>query len=86
MNDVEKKLAKLLSDHFAQPAEEIVTGTTMQDLGMDSLDGVELMMLLEEEFAIEIDDGAAAEAITPEATVADLARFVTSQKGEGATS
>jgi len=54
--------------------EEAVTMSAhfIDDLGADSLDTVELVMAVEEEFAIEISDEAAEQA----QTVADLVNFI----------
>jgi acyl carrier protein len=52
---------------------EIQEGTRLDDLHLDSLDVVELIMMLEDEFNIEIDDHAVG---TPK-TVGDVAKIVT---------
>lgn len=61
----------VIRDHFAlRPDHVLSADTTINDsvadggLGGDSLDTVELTVLLEEEFQIEIPDGAAADAGT----------------------
>ena len=57
-----------------QVNEEIVTeeASFIDDLGADSLDLVELIMALEEEFGIEIPDGD-AEKVT---TVEDVVNYI----------
>lgn len=56
-------------------ARAIVAKTRLEeDLGMDSLDHVELVMFIEEEFEIEIDDEK-ADSIK---TVADIIKLVDS--------
>lgn len=56
-----EKLVELLSEQFSVEPETITLNTTFEDdLGADSLDLVELMMALEEEFDVgEIDEEAA---------------------------
>ena len=57
-----EKLCKLLADEFGVEPDTITMDTSFQeDLGADSLDLVELMMTLEEEFDVgEIDEETAA--------------------------
>ena len=43
-------ITELLSEQFCMEPEEITMQTTLEDLGADSLDVVELSMALEEEF------------------------------------
>jgi len=51
------KLKALISEQFGVPEESLTDDTSMvDDLGADSLDFVELMMALEEEFDLEISD------------------------------
>jgi acyl carrier protein len=54
---IESRLIEVISDQLGV-AKADVTPTTnfVEDLGADSLDGVELVMAVEEEFDIEIDD------------------------------
>ena len=46
--------------------------TVLEDLGLDSLDAVEIIMSLEEEFEIEVDD----EAFANVKTIGDVAYYV----------
>lgn len=52
-----EKVKEILSEQFDVEAEEITTETTLQDdLGADSLDVVDLLMSIEDEFEVEIPD------------------------------
>ncbi len=52
-----EKVKKILSEQFDVDAEEINSETTLQDdLGADSLDVVDLLMSIEDEFEVEIPD------------------------------
>jgi len=52
-----KKVIKIVSDELNVSQDEINLETNIQtDLGADSLDAVELMMALEEEFDVQIPD------------------------------
>ena len=48
------RVKKVLADHLEMNENEITESTTLDDLGVDSLDAVEIIMELEDEFGIEI--------------------------------
>ncbi|MBS5145626.1 MAG: acyl carrier protein [Butyricicoccus pullicaecorum] len=72
-----EKMVELLSEQFGVEPESITLKTSFdEDLGADSLDLVELMMALEEEFDVgEIDEETARKL----KTVGDVVDFVGSQ-------
>jgi acyl carrier protein len=54
---VEESVKKIVSDQLGKDVEEIQSDSSfVDDLGADSLDTVELVMALEEEFDLEIAD------------------------------
>lgn len=60
MSDIETRARRVISDHLCVEPEKITTDAKfLDDLGADSLDEVELVMALEEEFGVEIPDDAA---------------------------
>lgn len=72
MSNVAERVQKIVSDQLG--VKEVTnTSSFVDDLGADSLDTVELVMSLEEEFEIEISDEN-AEKIT---TVQDAIDFIT---------
>ncbi len=71
------KIKAVLAEQLDVNEDEITMDSTIQeDLGADSLDVVEMIMSLEEEFDIEVPDEAAQEM----KTVGDVVRFVESLK------
>jgi acyl carrier protein len=62
---VEDKLKKVIADKLSVDLEEVVDDASfVDDLGADSLDLVELIMSMEEEFDVEIPDDDAEKMVT----------------------
>lgn len=62
---VEDKIKKIIAEKLSVDLDEIVPEANfIDDLGADSLDLVELIMSMEEEFDIEISDEKAEELVT----------------------
>ncbi|HSB18495.1 MAG TPA: acyl carrier protein [Anaeromyxobacteraceae bacterium] len=76
-NDIEAKVKAIIADQLGVAEDEIKpTSSFIEDLGADSLDIVELVMAMEEEFEVEIPDEE-AENIK---TVADAVNYVNTHK------
>ena len=58
-----EKVKELLAEHLEMDAREITEETTFDDLGVDSLDAVEIMMEMEDEFGIEIKPAEAGRSV-----------------------
>ena len=58
-----EKVQELLAEHLEMDASEITEATTFEDLGIDSLDTVEIMMEMEDEFGIEIKPAEAGKSV-----------------------
>ena len=57
IENLEEKVKKIITEQLAVDASEVTEKAQfVQDLGADSLDTVELVMALEEEFDVEIPD------------------------------
>lgn len=79
MVDVEEKVKKIICEQLDVSKEDVVLDASfVDDLGADSLDQVELIMAMEEEFDISIPDED-AEKITK---VKDAIEYI--KKGTGA--
>ena len=62
---VEDKIKKIISEKWSVDMEEVVPEASfVDDLGADSLDLVELIMSMEEEFDIDISDEDAEKLVT----------------------
>jgi len=54
---IEEKMAEIIVEQLSVDKEKVVAGASfVDDLGADSLDLVELIMAMEEEFDVEIPD------------------------------
>lgn len=77
MSDIENRVKAIVIEQLGVDAEEVNNASSfIDDLGADSLDTVELVMALEEEFGTEIPDEE-AEKIT---TVQLAIDYVTTHK------
>lgn len=74
MSDIAKRVKEIVAEQLGVEEAQVLTESSfMDDLGADSLDTVELVMALEEEFDIEIPDED-AEKIQ---TVSDAIDYIT---------
>jgi len=62
--DVRTKLIEIVVDKLECEASEITEETRLSDLGADSLDEIEILMEVEDEFHIHIKDEEADKVIT----------------------
>ena len=58
---VEERVIRVFADFKKVPVEEITMDTTFEELGFDSLDGLNLVFELEEEFDLTIPDDRVAD-------------------------
>ncbi len=67
---LEEKIKKIIVEQLGANADEVtLEASFIDDLGADSLDTVELVMALEEEFDIEIPDEDAEKITTVEGAI-----------------
>ena len=77
MSSVDERVKKIVVEQLGVKEEEVSNESSfVDDLGADSLDTVELVMALEEEFGYEISDED-AEKIT---TVQDAIKYIEAQQ------
>jgi len=70
MASVEEKVKEIIVEQLGvDPAQVTPEASFVNDLGADSLDTVELVMALEEEFNLEIPDEEAEKITTVEQTI-----------------
>ncbi len=78
MADVEEKIKEIICEQLNVSAEDVVPEASfVDDLGADSLDQVELIMAMEEEFDVSIPDEDAEKI----ATVKDALDYIKKVSG-----
>ncbi|HAB68183.1 MAG TPA: acyl carrier protein [Gammaproteobacteria bacterium] len=71
MSNIEERVKKIVCEQLGVKEEEVTTESSfVNDLGADSLDTVELVMALEEEFETEIPDEEAEKITTVQQAIA----------------
>ena len=79
MSTIEERVKKIVAEQLGVKEDEVTNDASfVDDLGADSLDTVELVMALEEEFETEIPDEE-AEKIT---TVQQAIDFITARRSD----
>ena len=70
MSDIAERVKKIVVEHLGVDADKVTDNASfIDDLGADSLDTVELVMALEEEFECEIPDEEAEKITTVQQAV-----------------
>ena len=70
MSNIEERVKKIIIEQLGVKEEDVKnTASFVDDLGADSLDTVELVMALEEEFDTEIPDEEAEKITTVQAAI-----------------
>ena len=73
MSDIQERVVKMVAEQLGVKEDDVkTTSSFVEDLGADSLDTVELVMALEEEFDAEIPDEDAEKI----ATVQDAITYI----------
>ena len=73
----EQKVKDIIVEQLGVNADQVVSEAKfIEDLGADSLDTVELIMALEEEFGIEVPDEEAEKLVS----VGDVTRYIEENK------
>lgn len=69
-DDVADRVCKVIAGILKAPAERVVPKAHLiRDLGMESIQSVELIAALEEEFDIEIDEDKVGDVVTVEKAI-----------------
>lgn len=80
MNEIMATFEEILTGTFGVPAEDVTPEATFESLGLDSLDVVELTLVIEEQLGVKIED----EELEDVRTVQDAAAKVVAKQSVGA--
>ncbi|MDX9835141.1 MAG: acyl carrier protein [Desulfobulbus sp.] len=73
---VEEKMIDIIVEQLSVDREKVIPGASfVDDLGADSLDLVELIMAMEEEFDVEIPDEDAEKIVTVQNAIDFVAKI-----------
>ena len=61
--NISEKIIEVLANHLEMEPADITEETTFADLGVDSLEAVEIMMEMEDELGVEINPQEAGKSI-----------------------
>ena len=76
MDEIFKTMQDLIAEQFAIDTDEIgMDSSFVDDLGADSVDLVELVMAMEEEFDVEIPDEEAEKIVTVQNAIDFVAKI-----------
>lgn len=54
--DIEQRILEIVTEQFEKTADQVLNAPTWKDIGLASLDSMEIIFMLEDEFNIEIPD------------------------------
>ena len=75
---IDQRVKDIIVEQLGVNADQVTPAAKfIEDLGADSLDTVELIMALEEEFNIEVPDDAAEKLLT----VGDVTKYIEENQG-----
>lgn len=77
--EIREELLKIVGDQLNEPTNDIEDNSSLEMLGADSLDRVEIVMKVEEKFDIEIEDAEVEKC----KTFGDLVDYTINKIGEG---
>ena len=86
VDELTRRVMEVIARAQHLPAEKIASDSTFQELGIDSLDGINILFALESEFDVNIPDEAAQEIRGIADAVAGIRRLIEQKSCEpGAT-
>jgi acyl carrier protein len=75
-DELTQRILKVIADSQKLPAEKVTIDSTFEELGIDSLDGVNILFALENEFNISIPDEGARSLRTMRQMVESLDKLI----------
>ena len=85
-NDLVERIRAVIAKNQRCEVDKVTIDSTFEELGMDSLDGVNLLFAVEEEFDISISDEDAKSIRTVRQMVEGVEKLLQAKAGNAATS
>ena len=85
-SDIAERVRKVIAKHMRIPPENVTNESTFAELGIDSLDGVNLLIEIEDEFDISIEDDQARSIRSVPEMVDGIQRLLAAKSGDPAPS
>lgn len=85
-SDVAERVRKVIAKHMRIPPENVTNESTFAELGIDSLDGVNLLFEIEDEFDISIEDDQARSIRSVPEMVDGIQRLLAAKSGNTTSS
>lgn len=73
---ISERVRRVVAETQKLPADRVGDESTFRELGIDSLDGLNILFALEEEFAVEVPDEAAKEFASVREAVEGIERLL----------
>jgi acyl carrier protein len=73
---ISERVRRVVAETQKLPVDRVEEKSTFRELGIDSLDGLNILFALEEEFAVEVPDDAAREFASVREAVEGIARLL----------
>lgn len=75
-DELAQRVLKVIADTQRIPIERVTIDSSFEELGIDSMDGVNILFALENEFDITIPDDAAKQIRTPREMVEGVEKLL----------
>jgi acyl carrier protein len=84
-NELAERVRNVVAKHLRVPPEKITNDSTFEELGMDSLDSVNLLFDVEDEFDISIEDEQARSISSVRQMIEGIERLQAVKAGNAAS-
>jgi acyl carrier protein len=84
-DELSQRVIKVMAATQHLAMEKITIDSSFQELGIDSLDGINILFALESEFDVNIPDDAAKEIRTVRDMVEGVRQLIAAKQTEGST-
>jgi len=74
--ELERAVLAIVHDQRTTPEDDLTPDTSLDEVGIDSLDALNIIFAIEEKFSIQVDDDEARNLRTPNDIVAAIERHL----------